>query len=67
MRGLSCDEHGSTSHRQTSGQACRSSASDKDLRGLMPYLRRYPSGIVIGLLTVVLMALSAMSFLSRPA
>src|SRR6266404_3211010 len=28
---------------------------DKDLRGLMPYLRRYPSGIVIGLLTVVLM------------
>ncbi len=30
---------------------------DKDLRGLMPYLRRYPSGIVIGLLTVVLMGI----------
>src|SRR6476661_5630423 len=27
----------------------------KDLSGLMPYLRRYPGGIVFGLLTVVLM------------
>jgi ATP-binding cassette subfamily B protein len=29
----------------------------KDLSGLMPYLRRYPGGIVIGLLTVVLMGI----------
>jgi ATP-binding cassette, subfamily B, multidrug efflux pump len=28
---------------------------NKDLSGLMPYLRRYPGGIVFGLLTVVLM------------
>ena len=34
-----------------------SAAPDKDLRGLMPYLRRYPVGIVIGLLTVVLMGI----------
>ncbi len=35
----------------------RDSPPDKDLRGLMPYLRRYPGGIVIGLLTVVLMGI----------
>jgi ATP-binding cassette subfamily B protein len=35
----------------------REALPDKDLRGLMPYLRRYPSGIVIGLLTVVLMGI----------
>src|SRR5215468_4113242 len=29
----------------------------KDLRGLTPYLKRYPSGIVFGLLSVVLMSL----------
>lgn len=29
----------------------------KDLRGLTPYLKRYPSGIVLGLLAVVLMGL----------
>ena len=29
----------------------------KDLRGLMPYLKRYKSGIVVGLLSVVLMGL----------
>src|SRR5947209_20179192 len=33
----------------------REAASDKGLRGLMPYLRRYTGGIVFGLLTVVLM------------
>jgi len=30
---------------------------DKDLRGLVPYLRRYTGGIVFGLLTVVLMSI----------
>src|SRR5260370_27093702 len=30
---------------------------NKDLRGLMPYLRRYPVGIVVGLLMVVLMGI----------
>src|SRR5260370_8307783 len=35
----------------------RDGPPDKDLRGLMPYLRRYPGGIVIGLLTVVLMGI----------
>jgi len=29
----------------------------KDLRGLMPYLRRYTGGIVVGLLTVLLMGI----------
>jgi ATP-binding cassette subfamily B multidrug efflux pump len=29
---------------------------DKDLRGLVPYLRRYTGGIIFGLLTVVLMS-----------
>ena len=29
----------------------------KDLSGLMPYLRRYPTGIFVGLLTVVLMGI----------
>ena len=33
------------------------SPTKKDLSGLMPYLRRYPVGIVIGLLTVVLMGI----------
>ena len=33
------------------------STPDKGLRGLMPYLRRYPGGIVFGLLTVVLMGI----------
>jgi ATP-binding cassette, subfamily B, multidrug efflux pump len=33
------------------------SAPKKDLSGLMPYLRRYPGGIVFGLLTVVLMGI----------
>jgi ATP-binding cassette subfamily B protein len=32
-------------------------APKKDLSGLMPYLRRYPGGIFIGLLTVVLMGI----------
>jgi ATP-binding cassette subfamily B multidrug efflux pump len=36
-------------------KADRPSPPKKDLSGLMPYLRRYPGGIVIGLLTVVLM------------
>src|SRR5260370_32652101 len=35
----------------------RESAPGKGLRGLMPYLRRYPGGIVFGLLTVVLMSI----------
>src|SRR5205807_5782636 len=35
----------------------RESTPDKGLRGLMPYLRRYPGGIVFGLLTVVLMSI----------
>ncbi|PYU62603.1 MAG: hypothetical protein DMG56_11510, partial [Acidobacteria bacterium] len=35
----------------------RESTPDKGLRGLMPYLRRYPRGIVFGLLTVVLMGI----------
>src|SRR5258707_13671865 len=30
---------------------------DKNLRGLMPYLRRYTGGIVFGLLVVVLMGI----------
>src|SRR3982075_1290651 len=36
-------------------KANRESPSKKDLSGLMPYLRRYPGGIIFGLLTVVLM------------
>src|SRR5260370_75210 len=35
----------------------RDAPPDKDLRGLMPYLRRYPVGIVVGLLMVVLMGI----------
>jgi ATP-binding cassette subfamily B protein len=35
----------------------RESRPGKGLRGLMPYLRRYPGGIVFGLLTVVLMGI----------
>ena len=33
------------------------SLPEQDLRGLMPYLRRYPGGIVFGLLVVVLMGI----------
>ncbi len=36
-------------------KAATKSPSKKDLSGLMPYLRRYPGGIIFGLLTVVLM------------
>ena len=35
--------------------AAQDSAPNKDLRGLMPYLRRYTGAIIFGLLTVVLM------------
>src|SRR5260370_30449390 len=35
----------------------RDAPPNKDLRGLMPYLRRYPVGIVVGLLMVVLMSI----------
>src|SRR2546429_54665 len=35
----------------------RESSPVKGLRGLIPYLRRYPGGIVFGLLTVVLMSI----------
>jgi len=35
----------------------REALPDKDLRGLMPYLRRYTGGIVFGLLTVALMGI----------
>ncbi len=35
----------------------RESSPVKGLRGLMPYLRRYPGGIVFGLLTVLLMSI----------
>ncbi len=35
----------------------RDAPPNKDLRGLMPYLRRYPVGIVVGLLMVVLMGI----------
>ncbi len=34
----------------------REAVPDKDLSGLFPYLRRYPGGIIFGLLTVVLMS-----------
>jgi len=37
--------------------AAKPEKSKKDLSGLMPYLRRYKSGIVIGLVSVVLMSL----------
>src|SRR5882672_1002100 len=36
-------------------KAATKSPSKRDLSGLMPYLRRYPGGIIFGLLTVVLM------------
>ncbi|HUC54130.1 MAG TPA: ABC transporter ATP-binding protein [Candidatus Cybelea sp.] len=36
--------------------AVREAPPDKDLRGLVPYLRRYTSGIIFGLFTVVLMS-----------
>jgi ATP-binding cassette subfamily B multidrug efflux pump len=39
----------------SASSATKKNSSKKDLSGLMPYLRRYPGGIVIGLLTVVLM------------
>ena len=35
----------------------RQSPPKKDMSGLMPYLRRYPVGIFVGLLTVVLMSI----------
>ena len=35
----------------------RESSPVKGLRGLIPYLRRYPGGIVFGLLTVALMSI----------
>ena len=38
-------------------EAAKKSPPKKDLSGLMPYLRRYPGGIVIGLLMAVLMSL----------
>ncbi len=38
-------------------ETARQSPPKKDLSGLMPYLRRYPGGIFIGLLTVVLMGI----------
>jgi ATP-binding cassette, subfamily B, multidrug efflux pump len=44
-----------TGNRSSKGS--RKALPDKDLRGLMPYLRRYPGGIVFGLLMVVLMGL----------
>jgi len=37
-------------------KAATKSPSKKDLSGLMPYLRRYPGGIIVGLLVVVLMS-----------
>src|SRR5882757_3294118 len=43
-------------------EAARKSLPKKDLSGLMPYLRRYPGGIVIGLLTVVLMGIVGIIF-----
>jgi ATP-binding cassette subfamily B multidrug efflux pump len=36
-------------------KSARESLPDRDLRGLVPYLRRYAGGIVFGLLVVVLM------------
>jgi len=38
-------------------EAARPSPPKKDLSGLMPYLRRYPIGIVVGLFMVVLMGI----------
>ena len=38
-------------------EVSRDAPPDKDLRGLMPYLRRYPFGIIFGLLMVVLMSI----------
>src|SRR2546428_556136 len=38
-------------------EVSRDAPPDKDLRGLMPYLRRYPLGIIFGLLMVVLMSI----------
>src|SRR5260370_19963931 len=42
-------------------EAARQSRPKKDLRGLRPYLRRYPFGIFIGLFMAVLM-----SFIGNP-
>jgi ATP-binding cassette subfamily B protein len=47
--------HPSTANRAP--EADRPSVPKKDLSGLMPYLRRYPIGILVGLLTVVLMGI----------
>ena len=44
-----------TAKRTSKGS--QESPRGKDLGGLMPYLRRYPGGIVFGLLTVVLMGI----------
>ena len=44
-----------TAKRASKGS--QESSRGKDLSGLMPYLRRYPGGIVFGLLTVVLMGI----------
>ena len=38
-------------------EAARQSPPKKDLSGLMPYLRRYPIGIIVGLFMVVLMGI----------
>ena len=38
-------------------ESAKQSPPKKDLSGLMPYLRRYPGGIIIGLLMAVLMSL----------
>jgi ATP-binding cassette subfamily B multidrug efflux pump len=38
-------------------RASKEAPPDKDLRGLVPYLRRYTGGIIFGLLTVVLMGI----------
>src|SRR5437899_11814288 len=38
-------------------EVSRDAPPDKDLRGLMPYLRRYPFGIIFGLLMVVLISI----------
>src|SRR5436853_7666051 len=43
------------SNRASDGS--REAPPGRGLRGLMPYLRRYPGGIVFGLLTVVLMGI----------
>jgi ATP-binding cassette subfamily B multidrug efflux pump len=41
--------------KTTAGKAAPKSSAMKNLEGLRPYLRRYPGGITIGLITLVLM------------